>query len=116
VFPNIMKWFCTAVLLVALLSWRVSPAYELPLNVAISFGAIAVILQAVTAKRYWWASGFVVIALLFNPVLPVAKTASLSYLVLIATCAAFALSIRALKTRPLLTIPSIVGQRGSESL
>jgi hypothetical protein len=116
VFPNIMKWFCTAVLLVALLSWRVSPAYELPLNIAISFGAIAVILQALNAKQYLWAFGFGAIALLFNPVVPVAKTASFSYLALIAACAAFAISIRALKTRPLLTIPSIVGQRGSESL
>jgi hypothetical protein len=111
-----MKWFCTAVLLVALLSWRVSPAYELPLNIAISFGAIAVILQAVAAKQYLWALGFVVIALLFNPILPVAKSASFSYFALIAACATFALSIRALKTRPLLTIPSIVGQRGSEAL
>jgi hypothetical protein len=116
VFPNIMKWFCTAVLLVALLSWRVSPAYELPLNIAISFGAIAVILQALNAKQYLWALGFFVIALLFNPVVPVATDAGFSYLALTAACATFALSTRALKTRPLLTIPSIMGPRGSEAL
>ena len=111
-----MKWFCTAVLLVALLFWRVGAAYELPLRIAVSFGAIAVILQAVNSRQYSWAMGFAAVGLLFNPVAPVAEAAGFSYLALIAAFATFALSIPALKTPPLLTIPSIVGQRRSDSL
>jgi hypothetical protein len=111
-----MKWLCTAILLAALLSWRLSPTHELPLDLAISFGAIVVVLQAVHAKQYLWASGFVLIALVFNPVVPVTKSAGRSYLVLMAACAAFAVSIQALRTRPLLTIPSIVGHPRSEAL
>ena len=115
--PNIMKWTCMAALLMAALSWRSDPDYDLPLDFIVCLGAIVVIQQALRSKDYFWAAGFLGIALLFNPVVPIAKTSNnFSFLMLIACFGTFAISIPALKTRPLLSSSSITGNRGSDSL
>jgi hypothetical protein len=58
-------------LLVAAMSWHAGPNYRLLLDLVVSVGAIVVVKQAVRAKQYVWASGFVGMALLLNPFVPV---------------------------------------------
>jgi hypothetical protein len=66
-----MKWGSVAGLLVAAMSWHAGPNYRLLLDLVVSVGAILVVKHAVRAKQYVWASGFVGMALLLNPILPV---------------------------------------------
>jgi hypothetical protein len=66
-----MKWGSVVGLLVAAMSWHAGPNYRLLLDLVVSVGAIMVVKQAVRAKQFFWASGFVGMALLLNPVVPV---------------------------------------------
>jgi hypothetical protein len=66
-----MKWGSVVGLLVAAMSWHAGPNYRLLLDLVVSVGAIVVVKQAVRAKQYVWASGFVGMALLLNPFVPV---------------------------------------------
>jgi hypothetical protein len=66
-----MKWGSVAGLLVAAMSWHAGPNYRLLLDLVVSVGAIVVVKHAVRAKQYVWASGFVGMALLLNPFVPV---------------------------------------------
>jgi len=66
-----MKWGSIVGLLVAAMSWHTGANYQLLLDLAVTVGAIVVIRQAVRAKQYLWASGFVGMALLLNPMVPV---------------------------------------------
>jgi hypothetical protein len=53
------------------MSWHAGPNYRLLLDLVVSVGAIVVVKQAVRAKQYLWASGFVGMALLLNPIVPI---------------------------------------------
>ena len=66
-----MKWGSIVGLLLAAISWNAGANYRLLLDLVVSVGAIVVLRQAVRAKQYFWASGFVGMALLLNPVVPV---------------------------------------------
>jgi hypothetical protein len=118
VLTKIMKWVSIVALLLAAVSWRAAPNYQFALNMVVFIGAIAVIAQAVRATAYRWASGFAVLALLFNPFLPVFPLSGrLSLFLVLACIAPFAMSLAALKTQPLLSMPSITDRNPrSESL
>jgi hypothetical protein len=74
----------------------------------IGLSALLVATQALHARRRYWAVGFYGVAILFNPFTAViAMTGKLSLLLVLATAVPFALSLTALKTRPLLSMPSI---------
>jgi hypothetical protein len=66
-----MKWGAIVGLLLAAISWNAGPNYRLLLDLVVSVGAIVVVRQAVRAKQYLWACGFVGMALLLNPIVPV---------------------------------------------
>jgi hypothetical protein len=66
-----MTWGSVVSLLLAAMSWHAGGNYRLLLALAVSAGAIVVVKQAVRAKQYLWASGFVGMALLLNPIVPV---------------------------------------------
>ena len=66
-----LKWGSVVSLLVAAMSWHAGPNYRLLLDLVVCVGAIVVVKQAVRAKQYLWASGFVGMALLLNPIVPV---------------------------------------------
>jgi hypothetical protein len=107
-----------AALLLAAMFWRSAANYQLLLEFVVCMGAIVVVMQAVRAGEYRWAAGFVAMALLFNPVVRVLTlSGELSLLLVVVCIAPFAVSLAALKTRPLLSIPSITDRNpGSESL
>jgi hypothetical protein len=117
-FAKIMKWVSIAALLLAAMFWRSAANYQLLLNFAVCMGAIVVGTQAVRAKEYRWAAGFVAMALLFNPIVLVLRlSGELSLLLVLVCIAPFAISLAALETQPLLSIASITDRSpGSESL
>ncbi len=67
---NIVKWVSIAALLLAAMSWRSAANSQLLLDFVVCMGAIVMVMQAVRAMEYGWATGFVAIALLFNPAVP----------------------------------------------
>ncbi len=86
---------------------------------AVCIGAIVVFVQAARAGKYLWAAVFAVVAVLFNPVLPIAPTSnSLLFLVFDAmTVILFIISLQVLKNSPRLSTASITDRTpGSESL
>jgi hypothetical protein len=115
---KIMKWVSIAALHLAAMFWRSAANYQLLLASTVCMGAIVVVRQAVQAQKYFWAAGFVAIALLFNPIVLVFTTSGNLFLLMVLVCiVTFAISLAALKTPPLLSIPSITDRNpGSESL
>lgn len=92
-----MKWVAIAALLGAVV-WRSSASYEILLQFAVCAGAILVVFQAGVAEKYFWAAVFIAIAVLFNPIAPVALS-SRTFLLLDLSCLAmFLVSLTALKT------------------
>ena len=67
---KIMKWVSIAVLLLAVLRLPTA-SYQILLEVVVCFTALLVIRQAARSGKYFWAAGFVAIAVLFNPIVPV---------------------------------------------
>jgi hypothetical protein len=115
---KIMKWVSMAALLLAAMFWGSAANYRFLLASVVCLGASIVVVQAIRAKEYAWAVGFVAMALLFNPIVPVFRlSGQLNLLLVLACIAPFAVSLVALKTQPLLSIPSITDRNpGSESL
>ncbi len=115
---KLLKWSCIAALLMAALFWRSAPRYQIVLDIVICVGAWGIVPQALRARAYGWATAFVLLGVLFNPIVPVFRFAGLFSMLLVLGCIApFAISLAALKTAPLLSVPSITGRNpGSESL
>jgi hypothetical protein len=113
---KIMKWVSVAVLLLTVLRLP-SASLQILLEIVVCVSGLLVATQAVRANKYFWAAGFVAITLLFNPIAPIALSRRI-FLWLDWVCiAAFLLSLAALKSQPILSMPSITGRTpGSESL
>jgi hypothetical protein len=113
---KIMKWFSITGLLTAMF-WQPSEGLGVLLQMVVSVSAVLVVVQAVQARKYLWGIGFLSIAVLFNPVAPIAFSRG-GYLWLNFVCLAmFAISLAALKTRPLISVTGIINPgRRSQSL
>lgn len=115
-FTKIMKWVSAAVLLLAVL-WRPTASYQVLLEIVVCVSGLLVVTQAVRAAKNFWAAGFVAIAVLFNPVVPVAISRTKFLWLEVACLLAFLVSLAVLKRGPMLSILSITGRTpGSESL
>jgi hypothetical protein len=115
-FTKIMKWICIMALLLAAF-WRFSAGWQIMLEILICVGALLVAGQAAHRSKYLWGAGFAAIAVLFNPISPLALSRRLFLWLDLVCIGAFLASLAVLKTRPLLSIPSITGKTpGSESL
>ena len=115
-FAKIMTWVCVAVLFPSVI-WPPSGAYRTVLEFVICAGAIAIILQAVRERNHALSGAFVLMAALFNPVLPVPLSRGTSLWLAIFSVAIFLVSLAALNAEPRLSIPSITGRAPrSESL
>ena len=115
---RVVKWLCVAALFVAFVLWQWIADYEFPLKAVVCSGAAVVAAQAFHAARHRWTMWFLAIAFLFNPAIPVLTLAGrLGLLAIVLAAASFAASLTALKSQPLLSIPSITDRNpGSESL
>ena len=115
-FTKIMKFVCAGVLLLAAL-WVATPGVKILLDIVICVGALMVAAQAVARPKYLWAVGFFTIAVLFNPIVPVALSHNVFLGLDVACLMAFLVSLEALKSQPILSIPSITNRTpGSQSL
>ena len=111
-----MKWVSVVALLLALVG-RPSAGYQTVLEFVVCLSGLLVLAQAVRTGRYIWAVGFMAIAVLFNPIVPVTLSRK-TFLWLDSVCVVtFLVSLALWKRRPMLSIPPITNRTpGSESL
>src|SRR6185437_15158554 len=93
-FWKIMKFACAGVLLLTAF-WVVSPGVKILLDIVVCVGALMVATQAVTWSKYLWTAGFIAIAVLFNPILPVALSRNIFLGLDLACLLAFLISLEA---------------------
>jgi hypothetical protein len=111
VVPRITKRISSAALLIATVFLGVALDYELLLTIVVFMGAIVVLRQAVTEREYFWAAGFAAIALIFNPDATLFQVLGDWFcLTALACTAVFAISLIAMKARPVHSIASITGR------
>ena len=108
-FTKMTKLVCVLVLLLAAF-WVASPGVQILLDILICVGAITVATQAVTQPKYIWTGGFVAIAVLFNPIAPFVLSRKMFLWLDVACLLAFLASMAALKSQPVLSIPSITNR------
>jgi len=115
---QVMKWISIVALLLAVAFWSSASTYQIELNVVVSMAAVVIAVQAFQTRKYRWAIGFLAIALLFNPAVPVFRLAgSVGIALVVLSIAPFAISLIALRPHRLLSIPSITDRNpGSQSL
>ena len=100
-----MKWI-SACALAALVVSHSFPNFGFALAFIVFGGAMAVAFQASRSASYLWATAFAVIALLFNPVVPVVLPFVLWVVLYFSCLTLFIFSLR-LKTSPRMTMASI---------
>ena len=104
---NKMKWISVATLLVASI-WRPSASYEILVQFVVCISASLVVAQAWRASNYIWAAGFLLLAVLFNPVAPVALPRGIIFWLYAASMATFLISMAAVRSTPLLSVSGII--------
>ena len=115
-FTRTMKWLSIAALLLGLLLSS-SGGYRIALEIEVCVAAFVVVAQAIRNGKYMWGMAFLALALLFNPAVPVPLTHRIFLGLEWFSIGAFLISLAALRTMPLLSIPSVTGRTpGSESL
>lgn len=103
--------------LVVSAAWSTSFGFRPVLAFVVTVSAIAVLTQAVRARRTGWAIVFVVVITLLNPALTGILQRSASIWTDVACLGAFVGSLVFLKSQPVLSIASITDRTpGSESL
>ena len=103
-FTKTMKWVSITMLLLALFR---PPLLNHPvaLEFLICGGALLVVAQAWRAQKYFWAAGFVAIAVVFNPVLDLTLSPPVFTGLAWISIAAFLLSMVGLTEKPLALAP-----------
>ena len=66
-----MKWIPIVGLLAAAMLWSGGEPYQTAIKFIVTAGAIAVMLQALQGGHYPFAAVFAVLAIVFNPVVPI---------------------------------------------
>lgn len=106
---KIMMWGPVVGLLLAAMSWHANGISALLLDLAVCVGAIVVVKQAVRAHQYLWASGFVGMALLLNPIVPVLTPAGNLMLLLFLVCLSpFVIAFGALIDATITLYPNLI--------
>lgn len=113
-----MKWISIAALLLAMFFWSPGSLSQIALALVVTVGAVLVHIQAWQENEYWWAAGFLAVAILFNPALPPIRLGGgIGFSLVLLAIAPFAISLVVLKPRRLLSIPSITDRNpGSQSV
>jgi hypothetical protein len=82
---KVIKWVSIPVLLTASILSRFIASYELPVDLFVCLGAIFFVLRAARLHEYFWAAGFILIAVVFSPLWLIAKVFLLIGLTCMAT-------------------------------
>lgn len=96
-FTKIVKWVSIPVLLMASLFACCASSYELPVDVAVGLGAVIFIQRAIRSQEYFWATGFLAIAVVFTPLSLVVK---IFFLLAFACFVTLANLLAAFRTQP----------------
>lgn len=113
---KIIKMVAIAALLMAILP-QSATASQVALESVVCVCSLAVLWEAARAHKYTWLAGFGVIAILFNPFVPLALSRRTFLWIDLASILMFLISLAVLHARPLLSMPSITNRTpGSESL
>ena len=111
---KIMK--CVSILALCLTALRLPTAtFQVLLEFVVCVTALLVVTQAVGLRKYLWAAGFSVIAVLFNPIVPVALSRKTWFWLDWICLMTFLVSLGALKTQPTFSERSIT-TAGRQSL
>ena len=115
-FTRLMKVVCVGALML-MAFWQTPAGAEIVLDILICVGAMTVATQAAARPKYIWTAGFLVIAVLFNPVVPVVLSRNTFLILDLACLLAFLISLEAPKSQRIQSVPSITNRTpGSESL
>ena len=68
-----MKWVSITMLLLAVFQLPVA-SHQTLLSIVVCASGLLIVAQAVRSRKYPWAVGFLAIAVLFNPVVPIARS------------------------------------------
>ena len=114
---KIMKLVSIAALVLAAFFWRSSVNFQTVVQFLVCGAAAMVVIQAARSGKYLWAVAFFVVAVLFNPLVPLAFPGSIFIWVDLLCLTMFLAATAYLRTSPRLTIASVTntGPR-SESL
>jgi hypothetical protein len=86
---------------------RFLPDVGLALQLVVTGAALIVLTQAATMRRYVWMTLFLVVACLFNPVLPVRSSNYISVFAIMFAALLFFFSLELMKPKPGLAVASI---------
>ena len=106
---KVMKWVSITMLLLAVLQFRLA-SHQVLLGIVVCASSLLLVRQAVRAGGYSWAVGFLAIAVLFNPVVPIASSGSNILLLNGLGLAAFLVAAAEFRSGRVLTVPSITSQ------
>ncbi|HYR87831.1 MAG TPA: DUF6804 family protein [Terriglobia bacterium] len=106
---KIMKWISIAMLLLAVFQFRIV-SNQVFLTIVVCASSLLVAMQAFHAGKYAWAVGFLAVAVLFNPFVPLARSGSEVLWLNGFGLAAFLMAEVAMKVRPALTVPSMTNR------
>src|SRR5689334_6585849 len=114
---RIAGWIGLATLPLMLALWSPSPDYGTLVHVAVFAGAWGIAFQTGKAGRYFLATAFAAIAVLFNPIAPVMLSANAFLLACWASAGVFVFALVRLKKKERVPIASISSAiRRSESM
>jgi len=100
---KIMKWVSSVVLLLVGLR-LLTASCQVFLELIVCVSGLLVLTQAVRSSSYIWAAGFLTIAVIFNPVVPVLCRKTFLWLDWLCLMT-FLVSLAALKRQPVFSIP-----------
>jgi len=109
VFTQAMKWVSITMLLLGMF-WQPFQNRPVVLDILVCIGALLVVTQAWRIQKYFWATGFVAIAVLFNPIVPLVLTRKTLFLLELVCLAAFLLSLTVLTAKPVAREPGIINR------
>lgn len=114
---KIIKLVSIATLVLAVFFWRSSANFQTVVQFLVCGTAALVVIQAARSGKYLWAAAFFVVAVLFNPLAPVALPGSVFLWVNLLCLTMFLAATVYLQTSPRLSVESVTntGPR-SESL
>ena len=104
---KLTKYAAMVVVLLAVLFWSYAAEYQAVLGLVVCAGTVRIAFLAAAARKYDWASLFIGMALLYNPVFPLfALNGPAAFFLVIASITPFAASLFLLKPR---LTPSVAG-------
>jgi Family of unknown function (DUF6804) len=106
---KVAKWVSVAMLLLAALRLP-SESFQILLQSVVCVSGFVVAAQAVRASKYIWAAGFVAIAVVFNPVVPLLLSRRTFVWLDLVSLMTFLVSLVFLKRQPRLSMPSITNR------